>query len=79
MFIGIEHLTQKEVEEFQDLCARRAAAADASGKAVLNANRKVQKARAKIVYERLIDFCDDKGSKDALQFLMTRECAAQCR
>jgi len=30
-------------------------------------------ARAKIVYERLIDFCDDAGSKDALQFLMTRE------
>jgi Mn-containing catalase len=30
-------------------------------------------ARAKIVYERLIDFCDDVGTKDALQFLMTRE------
>ena len=30
-------------------------------------------ARAKIVYERLIKFCDDPGSKDALQFLMTRE------
>src|ERR1700744_756253 len=30
-------------------------------------------ARAKIVYERLIDFCDDPGSKDALQFLITRE------
>jgi Mn-containing catalase len=29
-------------------------------------------ARAKIVYERLLDFCDDQGSKDALQFLMTR-------
>ncbi len=29
--------------------------------------------RAKIVYERLIDFCDDQGSIDALQFLMTRE------
>ncbi len=29
--------------------------------------------RAKIVYERLIDFCDDAGTKDALQFLMTRE------
>jgi Mn-containing catalase len=27
----------------------------------------------KIVYERLINFCDDPGSKDALQFLMTRE------
>jgi Mn-containing catalase len=32
-------------------------------------------ARAKIVYERLIDFCDDAGTKDALQFLMTREIA----
>ena len=30
-------------------------------------------ARAKIVYERLIDFCNDVGTKDALQFLMTRE------
>lgn len=29
--------------------------------------------RAKIVYERLINFCDDAGTKDALQFLMTRE------
>jgi len=30
-------------------------------------------ARAKIVYERLLNFCDDAGSRDALQFLMTRE------
>jgi Mn-containing catalase len=30
-------------------------------------------ARAKIVYERLINYCDDSGTKDALQFLMTRE------
>jgi Mn-containing catalase len=30
-------------------------------------------ARAKIVYERLINFTDDSGTKDALQFLMTRE------
>jgi Mn-containing catalase len=30
-------------------------------------------ARAKIVYERLISFCDDVGTKDALQFLMSRE------
>ena len=30
-------------------------------------------ARAKIVYERLINFCRNSGSKDALQFLMTRE------
>jgi Mn-containing catalase len=32
-------------------------------------------ARAKIVYERLLGFCDDAGSKDALQFLMSREVA----
>lgn len=30
-------------------------------------------ARAKIVYERLISFTEDAGSKEALQFLMTRE------
>jgi Mn-containing catalase len=30
-------------------------------------------ARAKIVYERLINFTNDAGTKDALQFLMTRE------
>src|SRR3979490_1282148 len=30
-------------------------------------------ARAKIVYERLINCCDAAGTKDALQFLMTRE------
>jgi len=30
-------------------------------------------ARAKIVYERLISFTQDPGSKQALQFLMTRE------
>ncbi len=44
MFIGIEHLTQEEVEQFQYLCARRAAAADAGDKAVVQANRKAQKA-----------------------------------
>jgi Mn-containing catalase len=32
-------------------------------------------ARAKIVYERLLNFCQDAGSKEALQFLMTREIA----
>lgn len=32
-------------------------------------------ARAKIVYERLLDLCDDAGTKDALQFLMSREIA----
>jgi Mn-containing catalase len=30
-------------------------------------------ARAKIVDERLINFTDDDGAKEALQFLMTRE------
>ena len=30
-------------------------------------------ARAKIVYERLMNFTQDAGTKDALQFLMTRE------
>jgi Mn-containing catalase len=30
-------------------------------------------ARAKIVYERLLNFTGDAGSRDALQFLMTRE------
>ncbi len=30
-------------------------------------------ARAKIVYERLINFTQDAGTRDALQFLMTRE------
>jgi Mn-containing catalase len=30
-------------------------------------------ARAKIVYERLINFTDDQDTKQALQFLMTRE------
>jgi len=36
-------------------------------------NNIAAEARAKIVYERLIDFCDDPDSIDALQFLMTRE------
>jgi Mn-containing catalase len=36
-------------------------------------NNIAAEARAKIVYERLIDFCDDPGTIDALQFLMTRE------
>lgn len=34
-------------------------------------------ARAKIVYERLINMTDDAGVKDALNFLMTREIAHQ--
>ena len=36
-------------------------------------NNIAAEARAKIVYERLIDFCEDPGTIDALQFLMTRE------
>jgi low affinity Fe/Cu permease len=43
-FIGIEHLTQKEVDEFRDLCAKRAAAANAGDKAVIFANEKAQRA-----------------------------------
>jgi Mn-containing catalase len=38
-------------------------------------NNIAAEARAKITYERLIDFCDDPGTKDALMFLMTREIA----
>jgi len=34
-------------------------------------------ARAKLVYERLINLTDDPGIKDALRFLMTREIAHQ--
>jgi len=33
--------------------------------------------RAKIVYERLINACDDPGARDTLNFLMTREVAHQ--
>lgn len=36
-------------------------------------NNIAAEARAKITYENLLNFCDDPGSKDALQFLMTRE------
>ena len=36
-------------------------------------NNIAAEARAKITYERLINFTDDPGTKDALQFLMTRE------
>ena len=36
-------------------------------------NNMAAESRAKITYERLINFCDDPGSKDALNFLMTRE------
>ncbi len=36
-------------------------------------NNIAAEARAKIVYERLINFTNDAGTKEALQFLMTRE------
>jgi low affinity Fe/Cu permease len=43
-FIGIEHLTQQEVDEFRDMCAKRAAAANAGDQAVIRANRKATEA-----------------------------------
>jgi low affinity Fe/Cu permease len=43
-FIGIEHLTQAEVEEFRVRCAARAAAASAGDRAVLKADRKAKDA-----------------------------------
>jgi low affinity Fe/Cu permease len=43
-FIGIEHLTQKELDELKDLCARRAAAASAGNKAVLRMNERARRA-----------------------------------
>lgn len=36
-------------------------------------NNIAAEARAKVTYDRLIDCTDDPGSKEALQFLMTRE------
>ncbi|HEX3942426.1 MAG TPA: manganese catalase family protein [Acidobacteriaceae bacterium] len=36
-------------------------------------NNIAAEARAKITYERLLHLTDDRGTKDALQFLMTRE------
>jgi Mn-containing catalase len=36
-------------------------------------NNIAAEARAKITYERLMNFTDDQGTLDALQFLMTRE------
>ncbi len=43
-FIGIEHLTQDEVEEFRLKCARRAAAATAGDKAVIRADKEAKDA-----------------------------------
>jgi low affinity Fe/Cu permease len=43
-FIGIEHLTQEEVDEFRKRCAARAAAAAAGDKAVILADKKARKA-----------------------------------
>jgi Mn-containing catalase len=36
-------------------------------------NNIAAEARAKITYERLLDYTDDPGTRDALNFLMTRE------
>ena len=36
-------------------------------------NNIAAEARAKVTYDRLMKVCDDAGTKDALQFLMTRE------
>ncbi len=46
-FIGIEHLTQDEVEEFRAKCAARAAAAPGGARAVTRADRKAKRAAAK--------------------------------
>ena len=46
-FIGIEHLTQEEVEEFRAKCAARAAAANTGDRTVTRANRKAKRAAAK--------------------------------
>ncbi len=46
-FIGIELLTQEEVEEFRKKCAARAAAATAGDRAVTRANKKAKKTAAK--------------------------------
>ena len=43
-FMGIEHLTQEEVEEFRDLCASRAHAAAGGVKALRRADAKAQEA-----------------------------------
>jgi low affinity Fe/Cu permease len=43
-FIGIEHLTQAEVEEFRVKCAERAAAAAAGDKAVIRADKEARTA-----------------------------------
>ena len=43
-FIGIEHLTQAEVEEFRVKCADRAAAAAAGDQAVLQADKEAKAA-----------------------------------
>ena len=50
-----------------------AASRSASRLRLASASSIAAESRAKIVYERLISCCDDPGSKDALQFLMTRE------
>ena len=46
-FIGIEHLTQEEVEAFRERCAKRAAAASAGAKAVRRTRKVARKAAEK--------------------------------
>ncbi len=46
-FIGIELLTQEEVEEFRAKCTARAAAATAGDRAVIRATKKAKKATAR--------------------------------
>ena len=48
-FIGIEHLTQAEVEEFRVKCAERAAAATARDKAVVRADKAAKDAAERAV------------------------------
>ena len=43
-FIGIEHLTDEELDEIKDKCERRASAADAGEKAVENTKKAAKKA-----------------------------------
>ena len=55
-----------------------AAYVDSRGEAAADMRSNIAaEARAKIMYERLINLCDDPGVRDALGFLMTREIAHQ--
>jgi Mn-containing catalase len=59
-------------------CCTAAAYIDTIGEPTADLRSNIAaEARAKIVYERLINLTDDPGVKDALTFLMTREVAHQ--